>query len=175
MKFRFKMIEEDNFRNLCDLTTSLVGLCKGSLSFKSREQKYQVPRCVASVVPRMIDETHPTIIAKVIKRDRVSIWHYEKMHPSNYRSFPKYREVFNKVYNAYSSMKGAKRTFADLNHLKQYLKENGVHHSDNHQTTIRITSGKVQANVKVSYKEFYDILEKCKFAMTDCNYNIEII
>ena len=73
------MIEEDNFRNLCDLTTSLVGSHKGSLSFKSRKQKYQVPRCVASVVARMIDETHPTIIAKVIKRDRVSIWHYEKM------------------------------------------------------------------------------------------------
>jgi len=162
----FKMIAEDNFRNLCNLTTSLVGLRKGSLACKSREQKYQVPRCVASVVARMIDETHPTIIAKVIKRDRVSIWHYEKMHQSNYRSFPKYREVFNKVYNAYSSMQGAKRTFADLNHLKQYLKENGIHNSDKHQTTIRITSGRVEADVKVSYKDFYNILEKCKI----CKY-----
>ena len=169
------MIAEDNFKTLCDLTTSLVGLRKGSLSYKSRQQKYQIPRSVAAVVARMVDDIHPTVIAKEIKRDRVSVYHYERTHKSNYRSFPKYREVFNKVFNAYSNIKGSKRTFADLNHLKQYLRENGVHHSENHQTTIRITSGKVQADVKVSYKEFYDVLEKCKFALTDCNYNLEII
>ena len=169
------MIAEDNFKTLCDLTTSLVGLRKGSLSYKSRQQKYQIPRSVAAVVARMVDDIHPTVIVKEIKRDRVSVYHYERTHKSNYRSFPKYREVFNKVFNAYSNIKGSKRTFADLNHLKQYLRENGVHHSENHQTTIRITSGKVQADVKVSYKEFYDVLEKCKFALTDCNYNLEII
>ena len=58
------MIEEINFKILCDLTTNLVGLDKGSLAYKSREQKYQVPRAVASVVARMIDDTHQTVIAK---------------------------------------------------------------------------------------------------------------
>jgi len=169
------MIEEINFKILCDLTTNLVGLRKGSLSHKSREQKYQVPRAVASVVSRMIDETHRTTIAKELKRDRSLIYHYEKMHESNYRSFPKYREIFNKVYNAYSNIQGSKRTFYDLDHLKQYLRDNGVRNSDKHQTTLRISSGKVEADVKVSYKDFYDQLEKCKFAMTDCKYNLEII
>ena len=97
------------------------------------------------------------------------------MHESNYRSFPKYRELFNKVYNAYSTMQGEKHTFADLDHLKRHLKDNGVNNSNSHQTTIRITSGKVQADIKVSYKDFYNQLEKCKFALTDCNYNLEII
>ena len=169
------MIAEDNFKNLCNLTTNLVGLRRGSLSYKSRESKFQVPRSVACVVSRMVDKTHPTIIAKVIKRDRVSVWHYEKQHQSNYRSFPKYREVFNMVYNAYSNIIGSKRTFADLGHLKQYLRESGVTNSDKHQTTLRITSGKVEADIKVSYKDFYEQLEKCKFALTDCNYNLEII
>ena len=173
--YHFKMIEEINFKILCDLTTNLVGLRKGSLCHKSREQKYQVPRAVASVVARMIDETHRTTIAKELKRDRSLIYHYEKMHESNYRSFPKYREVFNKVYNAYSNIQGAKRTFADLNHLTQYLRENGIVNSDNPQTTIRVISGRVEVDIKVSYKDFYDMLEKCKFAMTDCNYNLEII
>ena len=51
----------------------------------------------------------------------------------------------------------------------------GVVSSDKHQTTLRISSGKVQADIKVSYKDFYNQLEKCKFALTDCNYNLEII
>ena len=168
-------MEEENFINLCNLTTSLLGLRKGCLAYKSRQQMYQIPRSVASVISRMVDDTHPTVIAKVIKRDRVSVWHYEKHHKSNYRTFPKYRDVFNKVFNAYSNLQGAKRTFADLNHLKQYLKDNGIHNSDKHQTSIRITSGNVSTDVKVSYKDFYDMLEKCKFALTDCKYTLEII
>lgn len=171
----FKMIAQDNFKNLCDLTTSLMGLRKGSLSYKSRAQKYQVPRSVAAVVARMVDDTHPTVIAKEIKRDRVSVYHYERTHNSNYKSFPKYREIFNKVFNAYSNIKGSKKTFSDLDNLKQHLKDNGVVNSDKHQTTLRISSGKVQADIKVSYKDFYNQLEKCKFALTDCNYNLEII
>tara|TARA_R110000824_G_scaffold74923_1_gene190314 strand:+ start:229 stop:738 length:510 start_codon:yes stop_codon:yes gene_type:complete len=169
------MIEEMNFKILCDLTTNLVGLDKGSLAYKSREQKYQVPRAVASVVARMIDDTHQTVIAKELKRDRSLVYHYEKKHEFNYRSFPKYREVFNKIYNAYSNIQGAKRAFTDLNQLKQYLRDNGVENSEKHQTTIRVTSGRAKYDVKVSYKDFYDQLEKCKFALTDCNYNLEII
>ena len=164
-----------NFKILCDLTTNLVGLSKGSLSYKSRKQKYQVPRAVASVVARMIDETHRTTISKELKRDRSLIYHYEKMHESNYRTFPKYREVFNKVYNAYSNIQGSKRTFVDAKQLKIYLRDNGIENSEKHQTTIRVTSGRISTDIKVSYKNFYDQLEKCKFAMTDCNYNLEII
>ena len=83
------MIEELNFKILCDLTTNLLGLHRGSLSCKSRKSKYQVPRTVASVVARMIDETHRTVIAKELKRDRSLIYYYERMHESSYRSFPK--------------------------------------------------------------------------------------
>ena len=169
------MIQEDNFKNLCNLTTSLMGLRKGSLSYKSRQLKYQIPRTVAAVIARMVDETHQNVIAKELKRDRSLVYHYEKTHASNYRSFPKYREVFNKVYNAYTNIQGSKKTFCDLNHLKDHLRKNGVENSDKHQTTIRITSGKIQADVKVSYRDFYDQLEKCKFALTDCKYNLEII
>ena len=169
------MIQEDNFKNLCDLTTRLVGLRKGSLSYKSRKQEYQIPRSVASVVARMIDETHRTIIAKELKRDRSLIYHYEKMHEFNYRSFPKYREVFNLVYNAYSSIQGSKRTFSDSRELEIYLRENGVSNSDKYQTIIKVTSGRAECNIRLSYKDFYNQLELCKFALTDCNYNLEII
>ena len=119
MTYHFNMIAEDNFKTLCNLTTSLVGLRKGSLSCKSRKQEFQIPRSVVSVISRMIDETHPNVIAKVLKRDRVSVY--------------------------------------------------------KHQTTLRIKSGRIGIDIKVSYKDFYNQLENCKFALTDCNYNLEII
>jgi len=171
----FKMIAEQNFKNLCNLTTSLVGLRKGALSYRSRKSEYQIPRSVVSVISRIVNETKREIIAKALKRDRSLIYHYEKMHESNYRSFPKYREIFNLVFNAYSNIQDSKRIFTDLYHLKQYLKDKGVESSNKHQTIIRITSGKVEADIKVSYKDLYNQLELCKLALQDCKYNLEII
>jgi len=175
MMFLFKMIAEDNFKILCNLATDILGLPKNSLAYKSRKEKYALPRTIVSVVSRMIDETHPTIIAKVLNRDRVAVYHYEKYHESNYRTYPKYRDVFNTIFNAYYNFKGQKKVFITLSQLKKHLQNNGVLNSKTHQTTIRVTSGKVQADVKVSYRDFYEMLEKCKFAMQDCNYNLEII
>jgi len=169
------MIAEDNFKTLCNLTTSLMGLRKGSLAYKSRKSELQIPRTVAAVVARMVDKTHRTIISKEIKRDRSLIYHYEKMHTSNYASWEKYRDCFNKVYNAYTNIQGSKRTFSDMFHLRHHLREQGVKHSENPQTTIKITSGKVGVDIKVSYKDFYDQLELCKLALRDCNYNLEIL
>jgi hypothetical protein len=169
------MIAKNNFKTLCDLTTSLMELPKGSLAFKSRKSELQIPRAVASVVARMVDDTHPTIIAKEIKRDRVSVWHYEKMHQSNYATWERYRDCFNKIYNAYTNIQGAKRTFSDMYHLRHHLREQGVKHSANPQATIKITSGGVGVDIKVSYRDFYNQLELCKLALRDCNYNLEIL
>jgi len=169
------MIAEDNFKTLCNLTTSLMGLRKGSLAYKSRRSELQIPRAVAAVVARMVDDVHPSIIAKAINRDRASIWHYEKMHKSNYASWERYRDCFNKIYNAYTSIHDSKRTFSDMFHLRHHLRENGVKHSANPQATIKITSGKVGVSIKVSYKDFYNQLELCKLALRDCNYKLEII
>ena len=86
--YLFKMNTEDNFKNLCDLTTNLVGLPKGSLALKCRKIEYQVPRMVAAMISRLEDETHREVIAKVLDRNRTSVNHYERCHSSNYASFP---------------------------------------------------------------------------------------
>lgn len=169
------MNAENNFKNLCDLTTSLVGLPKGSLSHKSRKLKYQVPRMVAAMVSRIEDNTHRSIIAKVLDRDRTSVNHYERNHSNNYSSFVLYRDTFNKVYNAYTEMKGAKLTFIDMYNLKEHLRRNGIHDSLKHQTTIRIKAGKFGTDVKVSYRDFYNQLELCKMALQNYQYEIEVI
>ena len=171
----FNMTAEDNFRNLCNLTTSLMGLTKGSLAYKSRRTELQVPRAVASVIARIEDNTHHSVIAKVLKRDRTLVYHYERAHEANYSSWAQYRDTFNKVYTAYTSIINAKKEFFDLPHLKNHLKENGVRNSSKHQTTLRVQCGKVGTDIKVSYREFYNQLELCKLALQDYKYQIEII
>ena len=114
----FKMNTEDNFKNLCDLTTNLVGLPKGSLALKCRKLEYQVPRMIAAMVARIEDGTHREVIAKVLDRDRTSVNHYEVRHALNYASFPKYRDTFNLIYNAYFDLNSLRNEKLDVKHPK---------------------------------------------------------
>lgn len=173
--YLFKMNKEENFKNLCDLTTNLVGLPKGSLALKTRKTEYQVPRMVAAMIARLEDETHRGTIAKVLDRDRTSVNHYERCHPGNYATFPLYRDTFNKVFNSYMEIKEAKLTFKNLEYFKNHLRTNGIHDSLKHQTTIRITSGNFKLAVNVSYKDFYNQLELCKLAFQNYQHEIEVI
>jgi len=175
MTYHSKMTQEDNFKNLCNLTTSLLGLRKGSLAYKSRRQELQVARSIASVIARKEYEILHSTIAKVINRDRTLIYHYEKNHKHNYSTFPKYRDIFNKVFNAFQSIEDSKKTFFDLRQMQDYLRKNDVVNSVKHQVTIRIKSGDVGTDIKVSYRDFYNQLENVKLALQNFKYEIEII
>ena len=175
MIYHSKMTLEDNFKNLCNLTTSLLGLRKGSLAYKSRKQDLQVARSIASVIARIEYEVPHSTIAKVINRNRTLIYHYEKNHKHNYATFPKYRDTFNKVFNAFTTIEDSKKSFFDLQQLKNYLRKNDVFNSEKHQVIIRIKSGKVGTDIKVSYRDFYNQLENVKLALQNFKYQIEII
>jgi hypothetical protein len=175
MIYLSRMTQEDNFKNLCNLTTSLLGLRKGSLAYKSRKQELQVARTVASVIARIEYEIPHSTIAKVINRDRTLIYHYEKNHKNNYETFPKYRDTFNKVFNAFQSIEDSKKSFFDFQQLKDYLRKNGIINSEKHQVSIRIKSGEVGTDVKVSYRNFYNQLELVKLALQNFKYEIEIV
>lgn len=170
-----KMTQEDNFKNLCNLTTQLLGLRKGSLAYKSRRQELQVARSIASVIARIEYEIPHSTIANIINRDRTLIYHYEKNHKHNYATFPKYRDTFNKIYNAYTTIEDSKKTFFDLHQLQDYLRKNDVIHSSKHQVTIRIKSGNVGTDIKVSFRNFYNQLENIKLALQNFKYDLEII
>ena len=152
-----------------------VGLRKGSLAYKSRKQELQVARSIASVIARIEYQIPHSTIAKVINRDRTLIYHYEKNHKHNYSTFPKYRDIFNKVFNAFQSIEDSKKTFFDLFQLKDYLRKNDVSHSTKHQVSIRIQSGEVGTDIKVSFRDFYNQLENVKLALQNFKYEIEII
>ena len=78
------MTSKDNFIHICNLTTSVMGLPKGSLASKSRKLKFQVPRMVASIIGRIEENISHSVIAEVIKRHRASVYHYEICHQGHY-------------------------------------------------------------------------------------------
>jgi len=172
MTYRSKITDKDKFEHICNLTTSLVGLRKGSLSFKSRKQEIQLPRLVAANIGRL-DKIHHRVIADVLNRDRSLIYHYENTHGANYTSWKKYRKTFNLVHKAYTEIEESKPTFQDNGAMKRHILE-FVKESAKCQVEILITSGKVGCKIITSYREFSYVLKNIKFALANFNHSIDI-
>ena len=167
------MTAKDNFIHICNLTTTILGLPKGSLAFKTRKQEFQVPRMVAAVIGRTEENISHTIIGEVINRHRASIYHYEKSHEGNYASWEDYRDKFNLILNAYSDLKGTMPEFTNRLAMKRYVLQ-FVRDSSKEQVEILITSGKVGCKIKTSFFDFSHTLQNLKFALKKYNHSIAI-
>ena len=172
MTYHSKITDKEKFEYICNLTTSLVGLRKGSLAFKTRKQEIQLPRLVASNIGRL-SGIHQRAIADVLKRDRSLIYHYENQHSANYTSWNDYREMFNLVYKAFQEVEESKPTFEDSRGMKRYLLE-FVEESDPYQVEILITSGSVGCKIKTSYVKFSYVLKNIKFALANFRHSIDV-
>jgi|TARA_R110000824_G_scaffold166858_2_gene343631 hypothetical protein len=169
------MTEETNFKSLCNLTTRVLGLPDGSLALKTRRSEIQIPRSVASVIAILEDDIHPLVIAKVINRDRCSVYHYQNRHKDNYANSEIYRNIFNKVYKSYKDLEGAKDFFLDKDFMKNYLLKNGVKEAMNPDVLLEVTSGQVKCIIETSYFDFSNQLENIKFAIKNYHYTVKII
>jgi hypothetical protein len=169
------MTEEDNFKNICNLTTKLMGFKNGDLSLKSRKRPLQVARSVAAYIGRSEENIHRTIIAKVLNRDRSLIYHYEHGHKVNYATCLVYRNTFNRVYRGYKDIDDSKLTFLHDDFLRTHLIQNGVRENNKSQVFLEITSGESVCIIKTSYFDFSNQLENVKFAMNNYHYTIKII
>ena len=123
----------------------------------------------------MVDDTHPTVIAKVIKRDRCSVYHYQNTHKSNYAKKEKYRNIFNKVYRSYKDLEGTKDFFLDGNYMRMYLLKKGVSATSNGDVSLEVNSGQVKCIIKTSYFDFTNQFEIIKLALKNYHYTIKII
>ena len=168
------MTSKDNFIHICNLTTSVMGLPKGSLADKSRKQHLQIPRMVASVIGRIEEGISPGIIDEVINRHRASIYHYEKCHQGNY-TWEKYRDIFNLVYMTYKQIEQSKKVFIDKYYMKEFLLKNGVKESPKLEAQIMIKSGEVDIVINTSYMDFSNQLENIKFALKEYKYEMQIL
>lgn len=169
------MIEKENFTNLCNLTTIVLGLPKDSLALKSRKQNLMIGRSIASVISRMEYCTRHDVIAEVLNRDRTLIYHYEKKHKHNYATWLQYRNAFNKVYIAYKNFESSKKVFIDDDFLKAHLLKNGVKESPKSQVFLEVKSGKAMCVLQTSYFDFSNQLKNIKLALKDYHYDLKII
>ena len=168
------MTEREKFESICDLTTNLVGLHKGALANKTRKQTIHIPRMVASVIGRIADDIHPTTIAKVLGRDRTSVLHYYKCHGHNYSTFPEYRTVFNKVYNAYSEILSTKKTFLNNDEMRMFLISKGVNVVQKPQVVIIVESGNAKYKFNTNYFDFTKNADIIREALKDYRYFFKI-
>lgn len=168
------MIQEYHFQCICDLTTSVLGLHKGSLSHKSRKQDLNIARQVAAYIGLKEEGIHPKTIAEGLKRDRSLIYHYKKNHKKNYATSNVYRNCFNKLYKAYKDIHGTKDVFFDNDLMKQHLLKNGVIETLKPEVLLEIKSGQSICVIKTSYFQFSNQLENVKFALKNYHFTINI-
>ena len=169
------MTEEYNFRNICNLTTKLLGLPDDALALKSRKRPLQVARAIAGYIGRTEEDINQKTIGKVLNRDRTLIYHYENTHKTNYANCSIYRDTFNKVYKAYKDIDGIKEVFIDGDFMKSYLLKNEVVETLNPEVILEVKSGQVKCKIKTSYFDFSNQLEIIKLALKNYHYTIKII
>ena len=169
------MIAEDNFKNLCNLTTRVLGLPDGSLALKSRKKPLQVARAIAGYIGRTEEEIHRTIIGKVLNRSRSLIYHYEYSHKDSYATSLIYRDSFNKIYKAYKDLDGTKDFFLDGDYMRMYLLKKGVSATSNGDVSLEVESGQVKCIIKTSYFDFSNQLENVKLALKNYHFIVKII
>jgi len=169
------MTDREKFEHICDLTTEIVGLQQGSLAFNTRKQEVLIPRMVASVIGIISKDIHPTTIADIIKKERTSVLHYKNSHKSNYASFPYYRNIFNKVYDAYTESEKIKVVFPNRHELCKCLIDAGIKIAAKPQVKIKITSGNAKYMLPTTYLEFSKNIDIIKNAFREVDYSTEII
>jgi len=58
------MTEETNFKAICGIATTVLGMPQGSLSLKTRKRPIQVARAASAYIAMNEDNIHRNVIAK---------------------------------------------------------------------------------------------------------------
>lgn len=169
------MTDREKFEQICDLTTEIVGLRQGDLALDIRTHKYLIPRKVATVIGRMIKDIHSEIIADIIKKDRTTVLHYMNKHQVDYKSFPLYRDTFNKVYAAYDKSEKIKLVFFENEIMARYLLNAGIKIVAKPQLRIKVISGKCKYLVPTNYLDFSNNINIINNSLKEYDYSTEII
>ena len=169
------MTEEINFKSICDLTTRVMGLPTGCLSYNNRSRNIQKARAAASYIALTEEKIDRNTIAKVLNRDRTAIYHYEYTHKKNFKRCSVYRDTFTKVYKEYMNVDVAKDVFVNREQMKKYLLQNKVVESKKSDVKLLVKSCGIKCVINTSYFDYLNQLENIKFALTNYHYTIKII
>ena len=169
------MTSEDNFKEICKLTTKVLGLKDNHLEIKSRTEEYMIPRAVACMIARLENGTKHRTMSKILKLNRATIYYYEKEHHKRFKFWPDYRRTFNKVYVEYKNLESNKKVFVRSASIKNHLIKNGIEESDKPDLSICIKSGNVNTIINTTYYECSKQIEFIKLAMKNYKYEFQLI
>ena len=161
------MTPKENFKHICNLTTSVMGLRKGSLSYKSRKQELHLARTIAGVIG-MKEGIKREVIAKQLNRHRTAIYHYEKSHKNWFsnRSYPSYAKAYTKVFCAYREIEDSRKQFIDKFHLRNFVIELGLKNCEKRDIVFSITSGSVSYQLFSDAHNFSNYYDTLKLALS---------
>ena len=168
---KIPITDEQTVKNICDTATKVCGIRKGLLSSKTRHQTIHIARMVASNISLLERKIHYTTIAEVLKRDRSSIYHYERQHKALYSTWDIYRRAFNNVFNAYTNQKKAHLTDWELRGL---LRRAEIFNRENPKVFIDIKVHEVCVRIKSTYKHFTADIEKIKTSLKNYVHDLYI-
>ena len=171
----FKMTEELNFKAICNLTTEVMGLPKGSLSDKSRKRQLQSSRSIAAYIGLTEQSISRYVIADVLDRDRSLTYHYEKAHKKNFKKCKIYRKAFTKVYKKYKDIDDEKEIFVSGRHMKNYLLQNKVNESRKSDVKLQVKSGEAICIIHTTYFDFSNQIENINLALKNYHFTVNIL
>jgi hypothetical protein len=169
------MNEETNFKAICGIATTVLGMPHGTLSLRTRKRPIHLARAATAYIAMNEDNIHRNVIAKVLNRDRAITYHYQTMHKKLYETSIMYRNYFNSIYLAYKNINNTKNIFTNKYSMKKHLIKNGVKEIKNYNLILEIKSGSVTCNIKTSYLNFSNQFKTIKLAMENYHYTIKII
>ena len=176
-KVRRYINDEQDVKFLCKLATKLCDLPEGILQKKvigSKAEKYSVPRAAVAVIARKSLGIHYTVIAEILKKDRTSIYHYEKKHDIDYISYPKYKKTFNNIHNTYLDIQSNKKKFDSPGHLRETLKNLGISNDSNGNMKINVMTDDYTVTLKSSFKDLSNNYELCNNVLSNYKCKIQI-
>ena len=134
---QISITDQREVRSVLDKAVEVFKIPLPVLKGKTREQPVQIARMVVSNICRVANKIHYTNICPELNRDRTSVYHYEKMHESNFATFPKYRDAYNTLFDQLYSNPLPILTKPGI---KNILKEAGIYGTKG-SISIIITSG----------------------------------
>tara|TARA_R100001594_G_scaffold17746_1_gene35877 strand:+ start:631 stop:1152 length:522 start_codon:yes stop_codon:yes gene_type:complete len=168
------MTEQEKFKEICKLTTDILGLPENSLKQKSRIMQLSLGREIAGMIGLKNDISRD-VISEAFNRNRTLTYYYERHHYARCdkkTGWPKYAKQYYKVLNAYRIKQNKKKVFLDKIMLRRHLQAAGLSHSSNPTIEFTIKSGDVFEKLLSDYSKFSIDYDTIKDVTKDYNCSL---
>lgn len=168
------MTDTEKFDEICNLTTKMLKLPKGSLSQKSRIKELSIGRIIAGMIGLKYDICR-NVISKKFNRNRTLTYYFERHHLNRCdqkTGYGDYAKNYFKIMNAYRTKQNKKKVFLENALLRNHLTNAGLSHSAKPTIEFTIISGHAKCKLLSDYSKFsidYDTINEITKDY-DCNF-----